>query len=98
MTRQSIDPIELAAALIRCPSVTPADAGALDVLQNALEGLGFECHRLPFGEGDARVDNLYARLGTQAPNFWFAGPADGVPLGDNYIAFGCFFQVDRVFT
>ena len=82
MTRQSIDPIELAGALIRCPSVTPADAGALDVLQGALEGLGFKCHRLPFGEGDARVDNLYARLGTQAPNFCFAGHTDVVPVGD----------------
>ena len=82
-----IDPVELAAALIRCPSVTPADAGALDVLQRALEGLGFVCHRLPFGgdeggEDEARVDNLYARLGTEAPNFCFAGHTDVVPVGD----------------
>lgn len=80
------DTIELAQALIRRPSVTPADEGALDVLQNALEALGFTCHRLPFGEGtegpDARVDNLYARLGTQAPNFCFAGHTDVVPTGD----------------
>ncbi|MCZ6861556.1 MAG: succinyl-diaminopimelate desuccinylase [Alphaproteobacteria bacterium] len=87
MTKQPVDPIALARALIRCPSVTPADAGALDVLQRALEGLGFNCHRLPFGgngggDGEARVDNLYARLGTEAPNFCFAGHTDVVPVGD----------------
>ena len=74
----------LAQALIRCPSVTPADAGALDVLQDALLGLGFGCHRLAFGGGDegARVDNLYARLGSGGPNFCFAGHTDVVPPGD----------------
>ena len=78
-----IDPLELAAAMIRCPSVTPADAGALDVLQAALEGLGFTCHRLPFSEpGAADVDNLYARIGEAAPNFCFAGHTDVVPVGD----------------
>jgi succinyl-diaminopimelate desuccinylase len=78
----TIDPVDLTRALIRCPSVTPRDAGALDVLQKALETLGFACHRLPFGEGAARVDNLYARLGTAAPNFCFAGHTDVVPVGD----------------
>ncbi len=82
MPDQSIDPVELAQNLIRCPSVTPVDAGALGVLQGALEGLGFKCHRLPFGEGEARVDNLYARLGAEAPNFCFAGHTDVVPVGD----------------
>jgi succinyl-diaminopimelate desuccinylase len=77
-----IDPLELTQALIRCPSVTPTDAGALDVLAAALDGLGFTCHRLPFGEGEARVDNLYARLGDTAPNFCFAGHTDVVPVGD----------------
>ncbi len=77
-----VDPVELARNLIRCPSVTPADAGALDVLQAALEGLGFVCHRLPFqAEGTERVDNLYARRGTAAPNFCFAGHTDVVPTG-----------------
>ncbi len=73
--------VELARALIRCPSVTPRDEGALDVLQAALEKLGFTCHRLPFGEGAARVDNLYARRGDAAPNFCFAGHTDVVPVG-----------------
>jgi len=77
-----LDPVEFASALIKRPSVTPADAGALDTLQAALEGLGFACTRYPFGEGDARVDNLYARLGTKAPNFCFAGHTDVVPAGD----------------
>ena len=76
-------PLAFARALIRCESVTPADGGALDVLQSALETLSFTCHRLPFEEpGTARVDNLYARRGEDAPNFCFAGHTDVVPTGD----------------
>ena len=79
------DGLELAQALIRCPSITPADEGALDVLQNALQALGFKCHRLKFdGHDSAPVDNLYARLGTSAPNFCFAGHTDVVPVGDGW--------------
>ena len=75
-------PLALARALIRCPSVTPADAGALDVLEDALRALGFTCHRLPFEEpGTAPVDNLYARRGEGRPNFCFAGHTDVVPTG-----------------
>ncbi len=74
----NLDPIDLAQALIRRPSVTPADAGAMDVLQSALEGLGFACRRLTFGE----IENLYARIGTQSPNLCFAGHTDVVPVGD----------------
>lgn len=78
-----INPVSFAAELIRCPSVTPRDAGALDMLQQALETLGFDCTRLPFEEdGTARVDNLYARYGTGAPHFCFAGHTDVVPVGD----------------
>jgi len=79
---KAINPVEFAAALIKRPSVTPADAGALDTLQYQLEVMGFKCKRYPFGEGAARVDNLYARLGTDAPNFCFAGHTDVVPAGD----------------
>ncbi|MBT6442580.1 MAG: succinyl-diaminopimelate desuccinylase [Alphaproteobacteria bacterium] len=76
-------PLDLARSLIRCESVTPADGGALDTLQAALESLGFSCRRLPFSEpGTDDVDNLYARLGTSAPNFCFAGHTDVVPVGD----------------
>lgn len=80
----TIDAIALSQDLIRCPSVTPADAGALDVLEKALKGLGFVCHRLPFEAlGTARVDNLYARLGTGAPHICYAGHTDVVPTGDD---------------
>ena len=59
------NPLPLARDLIRCASVTPEDAGALDTLSTALESLGFTCHRLRFEEPDTDpVDNLYARLGT----------------------------------
>ena len=79
----SLDPVTLAQDLIRCPSVTPADAGALGVLERALTPLGFVCHRLRFEEADApAVENLYARAGTQGPNFCFAGHTDVVPPGD----------------
>ena len=78
-----IDATELAARMIQCPSVTPADAGALDVLQNALGDMGFACRRLPFSEpGAADVDNLFARLGDGSPAFCFAGHTDVVPVGD----------------
>jgi succinyl-diaminopimelate desuccinylase len=79
----SADPLELARALIRCPSVTPRDAGALDVLEKALAGAGFECQRLTFSQaGTPDVENLYARRGTSAPNFCFAGHTDVVPVGN----------------
>jgi succinyl-diaminopimelate desuccinylase len=79
----TIDPIELTQALIRCPSVTPADEGALDVLRKAIEPLGFACHRLRFAaDGTPDIDNLYARLGTKGRNFCFAGHTDVVPPGN----------------
>ena len=77
-----IDPVELARTLIRCASVTPADAGALGVVQDTLEEMGFSCTRYPFAQGKERVDNLYARLGSGAPNFCYAGHVDVVPVGD----------------
>ena len=76
------DPVSLSCDLIRCPSVTPAEGGALDLLQSVLTEMGFSCHRLPFsGEGTPDVDNLYARFGTARPNFCFAGHTDVVPTG-----------------
>ena len=71
------DPIPLARRLIQAPSITPADAGALDVLGDALKALGFTVRRYRFDE----VDNLYARLGEAAPVFCFAGHTDVVPPG-----------------
>jgi succinyl-diaminopimelate desuccinylase len=73
-----IDPIDLACDLIRKPSVTPADLGALDIVQQSLESLGFHVKRYQFED----IDNLYARLGVAAPNFCFAGHTDVVPTGD----------------
>jgi succinyl-diaminopimelate desuccinylase len=77
------DPLFLAQALIRRPSVTPRDEGALAVLEEALESLGFKTHRLRFeADGTPPVENLYARLGSKGPNFCFAGHTDVVPPGD----------------
>jgi succinyl-diaminopimelate desuccinylase len=73
-----IDPVELTRDLIRRPSVTPADAGAMDVVERTLLGLGFACRRMKFGE----IENLYARWGTARPNLCFAGHTDVVPVGD----------------
>lgn len=64
-----VDPVELTRQLIRLPSVTPADEGAMDLLQSVLEPMGFICRRMPF-EG---IENLYARRGTAGPNLCFAG-------------------------
>lgn len=74
----SLDPLAFAQALIRRPSVTPADEGALDLVQAELQRLGFACRRMRFEE----VDNLYARRGEAGPNLCFAGHTDVVPAGD----------------
>jgi succinyl-diaminopimelate desuccinylase len=77
------DALSIVRDLIRCPSVTPADAGALGVLENLLKSAGFEVHRVTFGEpGTADIDNLYARIGDSAPHITFAGHTDVVPAGD----------------
>ncbi|MBX9684508.1 MAG: succinyl-diaminopimelate desuccinylase [Hyphomicrobium sp.] len=83
MTFAPTDPVALTQALIRCESVTPHEAGALTLLQNILEPVGFTCHRMVFSEpGTPDVDNLYARLGTGRPHLCFAGHTDVVPVGD----------------
>jgi succinyl-diaminopimelate desuccinylase len=78
MTSASIDPVALSQALIRRPSVTPADAGAMDVVERAISNLGFDGRRMRFGE----IENLYARHGAAGPNLCFAGHTDVVPVGD----------------
>ena len=82
----TVDALAIAQDLIRCPSVTPADAGALDALQRLLDAHGFATHRVSFAEpGEPSlpaVDNLYARIGTGAPYLLFAGHTDVVPPGD----------------
>lgn len=74
--------VDLAARLIRCQSVTPAEGGALTLLAQELDALGFDCVWLPFGEGPARIENLFARRGQDGPHFAFAGHTDVVPVGD----------------
>jgi succinyl-diaminopimelate desuccinylase len=77
------DAVSIARDLVRCPSVTPADAGALGVLERLLTAAGFEVHRVTFGEpGTTDIDNIYARIGTKAPHITFAGHTDVVPPGD----------------
>lgn len=78
----AVDTLTLLKDLIACPSVTPKDAGAQVLLSGVLEGLGFECYHLPFGEGADQVPNLFARLGSGAPHICFAGHTDVVPVGD----------------
>jgi len=82
MSNTAIDPAALAAELIRRPSVTPKDEGALDIVAVTLEELGFACHRLVFAEGGGEpIHNLYARRGAGRPNLCFAGHTDVVPPG-----------------
>jgi succinyl-diaminopimelate desuccinylase len=77
-----MNPVPILQALVRCPSVTPAEGGALDYLEQLLKGSGFCTVRLPFSEpGTADIDNLYARLGSGRPHFCFAGHTDVVPPG-----------------
>jgi succinyl-diaminopimelate desuccinylase len=77
------DPVALTRDLIRCPSVTPAEGGALAFLEFVLREAGFTVHRLTFSEpGTDDVENLYARLGTQGPHLMFAGHTDVVPPGE----------------
>lgn len=73
----SVDPVRLTQDLIRIPSITPADEGAMDLVQAQLERLGFACRRMAI-EG---IENLYARRGTEGPNLCFAGHTDVVPTG-----------------
>ena len=78
-----LDPAENLATLIRCPSVTPAEGGALSALEAMLVPLGFSVERPVFSEsGTADVENLYARLSGNGPHLMFAGHTDVVPPGD----------------
>jgi succinyl-diaminopimelate desuccinylase len=77
------DPVAIARDLLRCPSVTPAEGGALTFLEGVLKTAGFTVHRMTFREpGTEDVENLYARIGTAKPNLVFAGHTDVVPPGD----------------
>ena len=84
MTSQ-IDPVDLAQALIACPSVTPATGAVFDVLEAALRPLGFDVHRFTRGAApDDPVENLVALRGSGSPHFGFAGHLDVVPAGEGW--------------
>ena len=81
----SIDPVELAARLIACPSITPAKGEVFDVLEGALRANGFEVNRWVMGEApDGPTENMVAMRGSGAPHFGFAGHLDVVPPGDGW--------------
>jgi succinyl-diaminopimelate desuccinylase len=83
MAAPSADPVAIARDLLRCPSVTPAEGGALAYLHDVLAKAGFAVHRMTFAEPDtAPIENLYARIGAEPPNLVFAGHTDVVPPGD----------------
>ena len=83
MTKLNFDSVALTQALVKCPSITPKDEGALQVVENHLKDLGFECTRLPFSEnGFDNVDNLFAKIGTTGKHLAFAGHTDVVPPGN----------------
>lgn len=82
MTDKLSSATTIARDLIRCPSVTPAEGGALDTLERLLREGGFEVERVVFSdEGTPDIDNLFASIGTGHPHFVFAGHTDVVPPG-----------------
>ena len=78
-----INELQLSKDLIRFPSITPKDAGAIKFLSNKLKKLGFNCKILEFkGKGSKPIKNLYARIGKKGPNLCYAGHTDVVPPGN----------------
>ena len=81
----SIDPVELAARLIACPSITPASGEVFDLLEAALQPMGFDVHRFVMGEApDGPTENMVAMRGSGGPHFGFAGHLDVVPAGEGW--------------
>jgi succinyl-diaminopimelate desuccinylase len=81
----SIDPVELAARLIACSSITPASGEVFDLMERELRPLGFEVHRFVLGEApDGPTENMVAIRGSGAPHFGFAGHLDVVPPGEGW--------------
>ena len=79
----SINELTLAKELIRFPSVTPVDAGAIVFLSKKLKSIGFKCKILEFKDKNSKpIKNLYARLGSKNPNLCYAGHTDVVPPGN----------------
>ena len=83
MTQKLTDPAEVLATLIRCPSVTPLEGGALTALETMLKPMGFVVERPVFSEDNTPdIENLYARASGNGPHLMFAGHTDVVPVGD----------------
>jgi len=91
-----METITLAQELIRCPTITPQEGGALQFLQTQLTQLGFTCTRLDHRD----VSNLHARIGTEGPHLGFAGHTDVVPLGNEKAwtvpPFGALIKEDKL--
>ena len=82
MTSQPADPVAIAQALLRCPSVTPAEGGALTAIATVLKSAGFAVERVTFSQaGTDDIDNLYASIGAGHPHLVLAGHTDVVPPG-----------------
>ncbi len=77
--RDGVDPVQLTARLVRCPSVTPNEGGALQLIARLLNEAGFRCHRVDRNG----IPNLFARWGSERPVFGFNGHTDVVPVGDH---------------
>ena len=79
--KNSFNLLQVSKNLIDCPSVTPKNAGAIEVVEKELKKLGFRCQKIKFSDKVDTVYNLYAKLGNKGPNFCFAGHTDVVPPG-----------------
>ncbi len=83
MNNLNFDPVALTQSLVKCPSITPDNAGTLDIIENHLMHLGFSCTRLPFSNnGSYKVDNLFATIGPKGKHLAYAGHTDVVPPGN----------------
>ncbi len=102
MNNLNFDPIILTQNLIKCPSITPKDEGALNIIESHLNHLGFSCTRLPFsGNNSYDVDNLFATIGSQGKHFAYAGHTDVVPPGNEkswqYPPFSATIDKDKLY-
>ena len=102
MNKINFDPITLTQALVKCPSITPKDEGALDIVQDHLSSIGFSCTRLPFTDKNSYdVDNLFATIGSKGKHLAFAGHTDVVPPGNEgswkYPPFSATIEGDKLY-
>jgi len=83
MNKLNFDPVTLTQSLVQCPSITPEDNGALNIVKSHLTDLGFNCKILQFASGNSyEVDNLFGTIGNNGKHLAFAGHTDVVPIGN----------------